>query len=176
MRKIAGLYQRSSFRRRFRKCPDHEWGDFSKKCYFPEIMSEIDRYDEFLGLFFREKLFFYWFFRKIFDFFLEDAVFCAFLSCRIFIFVRRKDAVRHPGGSVRVLRYSEFIIRSDPMSLLRFKMVEAAIDHKAVEVKVPREVLPSISVRRYSAARPCAGISTRRFMPNCSIRCSGGRR
>ena len=99
-------------------------------------MSEIDRYDEFLGCFFGKSCFL-WFFRKIFDFFLEDAVFCAFLSCRIFIFVRRKDAVRHPGGSVRVLRYSEFIIRSDPMSLLRFKMVEAAIDHKAVEVKAP---------------------------------------
>ena len=59
------------------------------------------------------------------------------------------------------------------MSLLRFKMVEAAINHKAVEVKVPREVLPSISVRRYSAARPCAGISTRRFMPTARYDAAG---
>ena len=76
-------------------------------------------------------------FLKNIRFFWGDVVFCAFLSCRIFIFVRRKDAVRHPGGNVRVLRYSEFIIRIDPMSLLRFKMVEAAINHKAVEVKAP---------------------------------------
>lgn len=62
------------------------------------------------------------------------------------------------------------------MSLLRFKMVEAAIDHKAVEVKAPEgspseyfgtKVFGRETMRRYL---------NKTFMPNCSIRCSGGRR